>query len=253
MSRRLARHAVLLLSAFLASTAAQATWSVAAVHAETGTIGVAAASCSYMVYGIAEVLPGQGVVIVQAASSAEARAEGVRRLALGEPLARVLTAMRDVRWAPEQQQIALLSLKEEMPEAFSGPAIADRHDLGGGIGFSLQGNSLASAAVVPAMQQALGARDRWGDDLVMEAALMRALEAGALAGGDHRCPSGGRTAYLSLHRRSDAAQLPWLTLAVFGLPEDQGGSVNLLQVLFDAWLRDGHQHPSSRQFIVPRP
>jgi hypothetical protein len=67
---------VLLLSAFLASTAAQATWSAAAVHAETGTIGVAAASCSYMVYGIAEVLPGQGVVIVQAVSSAEGSAEG---------------------------------------------------------------------------------------------------------------------------------------------------------------------------------
>jgi hypothetical protein len=60
---------VLLPSAFLAGTAAQATWSAAAVQAETGTTGVAAASCSDMVYGSAKVLPGQGVVIVQAAGN----------------------------------------------------------------------------------------------------------------------------------------------------------------------------------------
>ena len=52
--------------ALLIAPASNATWSIAALNDETRTIAVAGASCSYMVYGIATVAPGEGVVVVQA-------------------------------------------------------------------------------------------------------------------------------------------------------------------------------------------
>ena len=41
---------------------AQATWSITAVNPETGEVGIAGASCTYSVWGIAGVAPGKGVI-----------------------------------------------------------------------------------------------------------------------------------------------------------------------------------------------
>ena len=81
--------AVFLVAAYI-SPDANATWSVAAINARTGTIGVAAASCSGGVYGIQAVVPGKGAVIVQAASSNEARQAAVALLRAGAPLDTIL-------------------------------------------------------------------------------------------------------------------------------------------------------------------
>ena len=72
-----------LLTALLTGAAvpqALATWSIIAIHPRTGTIGVAAASCSGGVYGIQAVAPGIGAVIVQAESNGDARGEAMRML-----------------------------------------------------------------------------------------------------------------------------------------------------------------------------
>ena len=90
---------ILAALALLTASNANATWSVAALNEETRTIAVAGASCSYMVYGIATVTPGKGVVLVQAASNAQARATAASMLANGESLQNILKHIRNDEYA----------------------------------------------------------------------------------------------------------------------------------------------------------
>src|SRR5688500_17031515 len=99
---------------FVASYAtpdAHATWSIATITPRTGTIGVAAASCSGGVYGIQTVVPGKGVVIVQAASNNDAREAAVAMLRKGVSLDTILAKITDPNsgYRPQRQQYALLS------------------------------------------------------------------------------------------------------------------------------------------------
>jgi uncharacterized Ntn-hydrolase superfamily protein len=52
---------------------ALATWSIIIVDPGTGEIGIAGASCTKNCYGIGEIIPGKGAIIVQAMSNSRAR------------------------------------------------------------------------------------------------------------------------------------------------------------------------------------
>jgi uncharacterized Ntn-hydrolase superfamily protein len=233
---------------------AGATWSIAAIHPRTQTIGVAAASCSGGVFGIQSVLSGVGVVIVQAESNADARREAVALLRDRKPLDAILARLTDPQsgFVPERQQFAVLAVgSTQHPRTYTGADTPDVHADLSGEHFSVQGNTLASTEVVPKTVAALGTPD-WPDDLAMARALMRALQAGATAGGDRRCGSAAsNSAFISLHRAHDPQDAPWLTLAVNRTAVGESSATDALAKLFTHWQREDMARSSTVTFVVP--
>lgn len=258
MTHRSAFGIPCLLAVFLAavfiSADANATWSVATVNARTGTIGVAAASCSGGVYGIQTVIPGKGVVIVQAASSNEARQAAVALLREGASLDVIMAKISDPAsgYSPQSQQYALLSSgAEPRPRTYTGAEVPGAKGSMGGDRFSVQANTMVSDEVVAKTAAALGPVD-WTDDLSMARALMRAMDAGADAGGDRRCgKANSNTAFIALHRKTDPEDAPWVELAVNSLPPGTQSGVAHLDTLFAQWLATGTDHASTRMFVEP--
>jgi len=244
-----------LISLVLASTTAQATWSVVAMNKKTGTIAVAGASCSYMVYGIAQVLPGKGVVIVQAASNENARAKAAAMLEQDASLPTILDAIKDTnsQFEPAQQQYALLSFKEfDTPLTFTGSEVSDSKGSVSGPGYSVQANTMVSDEVVRQVKANLGDTN-WNSDLDMAKAVMRAMNAGAKVGGDSRCKgSNSTTAFISLHKKDNNPNVPWLTLTIFGMEAGTKSAMRSLNPLFDNWLKNDTANPSTRSFVIPK-
>ena len=231
-----------------------ATWSIVAVHPRTGTIGVAAASCSGGVWGIQIVAPGIGAVVVQAESNNEARREAMKLLREHAPLDAILGKISDPAsgYAPQRQQYALLAGgADNRPRTYTGAEVPAIKGSAGGEHFSVQGNTLASDEVIPDTAAALGQAD-WPDDLAMAHALMRALAAGAAAGGDRRCgKAASNTAFISLHRATDRPEAPWVSLSVNYIPAGTASGTAALTALFAQWLREGMRRPSTAIFMVP--
>ncbi|TKR33529.1 DUF1028 domain-containing protein [Luteimonas gilva] len=247
------RLAIGLLAACAISDA-HATWSIVAANPRTGTIAVAAASCSGGVYGIQTVLPGKGAAIVQAASNNDAREAAVEMLRDGTPLDAILAKISDPAsgYAPERQQYALLSLAAgARPLTYTGAAAPGAKGSVVGDRFSVQANTMASDAVVAKTAAALG-RAEWPDDLAMARAVMRAMEAGAAAGGDRRCgKADSNTAFIGLYRKTDGQDAPWVELAINGIAPGAESGVARLRTLFQTWLRTGTMIGSTRTFVVP--
>jgi uncharacterized Ntn-hydrolase superfamily protein len=248
------RRCLLLLALFVTGNAS-ATWSIIADNPKTGTIAVAGASCSYLVYGIAEVVPGKGVVVVQAASNAQARADAAKWLAEDVPpdeiLARLTSASSD--YSPAEQQYALLVSDGKPPLAFTGDAVEGFNGSLGAAHVSVQANTMATDQVVPKTFAALSP-ESWEDDATMADAVMHALAAGAAAGGDKRCEgTGSATAFVSLFRKTDSPNLPWLTLVIFGLEPGSQDAVALLRARYRAWRETGMADSTTRLFVVPAP
>jgi len=243
-----------MISLVCASTTAHATWSVAAMNKKTGTIAVAGASCSYMVYGIAQVLPGKGVVIVQAASNENARAKAGAMLEQEQSLATILETITDTKsqFEPAQQQYALLSFSEfDKPLAFTGSEVSGAKASVSGPGYSIQANTMVSDEVVRKVAANLG-EINWHSDLDMAKAVMRAMNAGAKAGGDSRCKgSNSTTAFISLHKKDNNPNLPWLTLTIFGMEAGTKSAMQSLNPIFNKWLKNETANPSTRSFVIP--
>ncbi len=245
------KRIVQLLVAFAASTGtASATWSVAAVN--PGTIAVAGASCSYMVYGIASVVPGKGVVIVQAASNAQARKDATAMLVAGAPLDDIIAKLTDPAsgYEPAQQQYALLGVgKDARPRVYTGAEVEDTKGSAVSDHVSVQANTMVSDAVVRNTYAAPG-KAKWSSDTAMASAVMRAMDAGASAGGDKRC---GRvdsaSAYIGLYKKDDPPGQPWLEL--YGIEPGTASAMAHLDGLFTTWLGGAMRDRSTRLFVVP--
>ena len=243
-----------LLFLSLAAGKAHATWSVAAMNETTGTIAVAGASCSYMVYGIAQVLPGKGVVIVQAASNENARAKAAQMLEKDVSLSEVLATISDSnsQFEPAQQQYALLSFNEfNQPKTFTGSEVSGAKGSMSGPGYSVQANTMVSDDVVTQMAATLS-KKTWRSDVEMAQTVMHAMNAGATVGGDSRCKgSNSTTAFISLHKKDDNPNVPWLTLTVFGLEAGTQSAMQFLNPMFKRWVKTETANPSTRSFVIP--
>lgn len=245
---------VSLISLILTSTTALATWSVVAVNKKTETIAVAGASCSYMVYGIAKVLPGKGVVIVQAASNEVARVKAAAMLEQDASLTSILDTITDTnsQFEPAQQQYALLSFKEyDTPLTFTGAEVSGSKGSLSGPGYSVQANTMVSDEVVRQVAANLKGKI-WDSDLDMAKAVMLAMNAGANVGGDSRCKgSDSTTAFISLHKKENNPNVPWLTLTIFGMEAGTKSAMKTLNPIFDSWLKNATENPSTGSFIIP--
>jgi uncharacterized Ntn-hydrolase superfamily protein len=179
-----------------------ATWSVIAVDTRSGRIAVASATCvpaatfrKFPAPGVeglkdiqAIVAPGRGIAAAQARLDVTLENQRLiyRELRKGTPPQRILNMLRtdpDL----EQRQFAILDLagrsarftgRENPPAAL----VVAGWAAGSGIRFSIQGNSLASEAVVADSVAAFKAAAGTMTDRILAA-----MEAGDAAGGDRRC------------------------------------------------------------------
>lgn len=231
----------------LMAAPAAATWSVVAVDPETGEVGAAIASCiSAEVLGDPAaplipvvVVPGAGVGVSQGQLDVEAPGLIAELVGNGVDADEVVAALID----PERDP--LLALRQHgvvvlQNGAGDGGAQAGAHtgDDNGeiaaqrlGATVSVQGNLLASEAVIDDTFDAFEAADGAGDPLA--AALVEALSAGAAAGGDRRCD--GQTALfaqVAVAGPDDDPTRPGVLLTVLVTEGDGRNPVNELSL---AW------------------
>lgn len=219
---------VLVLAVCMAgSTPAHATWSVVAVDAETGEVGIAGASCSTGVQLIAGVVPGAGVVASQAATSFVGRDLATAMMADGEPATAIIDALRDEELYASPFRVGLdwlqygVATLRPSPTAgtLTGSSVpaewGGEHAQAGQAreSFAVQGNTLR-----PGVVDAMAAT--WRDDAAascrrpLAERLLRTLEAGRDAGGDNRCPiaASSLAAFLIVAQASDEPTAPSLRL-----------------------------------------
>jgi hypothetical protein len=201
--RRSARRLGCLLGAALLGLAlpapASATWSILAVDPRTGRTVIASATCvaqdaieRFPARGLMDVqaivVPGVGVAATQAVLDRTRRNREIirRELAAGTAPDRILQLLRRDRGL-ESRQIAIVDLRGRSA-VFTGRAnnrvaLARTGTVPGtDIRYAVQGNVLASAAVVEEAVRALVAAEGTVEDRVMAA-----MEAADAAGGDRRC------------------------------------------------------------------
>lgn len=216
-----------------------ATWSIIVIDPKTKEIGIAGASCTYSVYGIGAIAPGQGAIVVQAMSNNEARAKGLEMILAGATPSSILHTIRDSIYDPEQQQYAIVCLNDlANPAVYTGNlTTTDRGALTAN-GISVQGNTLVDSAELKAvMVAALKAQK---ENLPIEEVLIRALEAGATLGGDKRCGQRkAASAFLTVARPKDDPGNPYINLIVLGNNENVN-AVEALRKKFNGWKL----HPS---------
>ena len=215
------------------TTESCATWSVIAVDRQTGEIGIAGASCTFDVSGIASIVPPRGAIVVQAASSYFARMRGVALMGNNATPEAMLSAMRSDEFDPENQQYGLIVLDPHTaPLVYSGKQIVDWHGQKLGADFAVLGNMLVGEQVIAKAYQAF--EDNREQPLADR--LMLALKAGEEQGGDKRCGTQyARSAFLMIYRPKDDAITK---LAIQGI--DNGGkrAVTLLQQQFKYWRKE---------------
>jgi uncharacterized Ntn-hydrolase superfamily protein len=214
---------------------AYATWSIIAVDRKTGETGIAGASCTSDVTGIASVVPGKGAIVVQAASNYFARVQGAGLIDKGTPPDEILASIRDKQFDPEKQQYGLVTLYDDSaPLVYSGVSISNWRGVKLGADVAALGNMLVGQAVV---DDAFHAFDTNRDKSLAER-LVLALNAGANAGGDNRCGAQhARSAFLMIYQPQSDSNL---TFAVTGIKLGGKPAVVLLTEQFDRWKQERH-------------
>jgi uncharacterized Ntn-hydrolase superfamily protein len=262
--------AVLLVLAACAPPAVDtSTWSIAAADPATGDVGVAAASC-VPAFGdaLAALVPGRGAAVTQALFEVGNRNAVYDGLRAGLDAEAVLARVTDPVWDGDlgNRQYGVVTMGGGVVRAVAytsasreGLAVRDGLEQWGGalvstdgpLGVSVQGNILVGPAVVDDAYAAF-ARDEPGRNALPDR-LMRALEAGSVAGGDARCNDStirqtALTAFILAARGGDApyaapdigdtdqgtARAPWLAISVWN---ERGGDnpIPELRRRYDVW------------------
>lgn len=219
---------VLLTFALLGvASPASATWSIIAVDRNTSEIGIAGASCTFDVSGIASVVPGKGAIVVQAASNYFARMKGVDLMEEGASVQEVLSAMQADEFSPQRQQYGVITLQDtEGPLTYSGNDINTWKGARSASDMAVMGNILVNQSVV---DNAFAAFDS-NRHLPLGVRLIAALTAGADAGGDSRCgDQKARSAFLMLYSPETGSITE---LSVFGIEKGGQAAVPLLKEKF---------------------
>lgn len=253
------------------------TWSVVAVDPATGDVGVAVSSC-VPTFGdaVAALVPGKGAAATQAGFDVRNRNRVYEAIQEGLLAEEVILRVIDPQWdsATDRRQYGVvtmhdglvhtagfttpsrqgITLGEDGGERYAGVMADASH------GVSSQGNTLESPEVVSAPLDAY----RWEDPAGFNALpdrLMRALEAGSVAGGDVRCNSenvrqttamatilvarGGDEPYATENiGETDAGtpDAPWLALSVHTERLAENPLLELRRQ-YDAWRRTVELEP----------
>ncbi len=259
------------LGAGSGNTLDMTTWSVVAVDPANGDVGVAMASCvpNTLADALASLVPGKGAAATQAAFDVGNRNIVFAALKDGasaaEVIRRVADSTTDARLGNRQYGVVTMRGGKAETAGFTGKPMLDgataadsrrwagiRSDASRGV--SVQGNTLVSEAVVSNALAAFVWQDPTGFNKLSDR-LIRALEAGSVAGGDVRCISDSSrqtaaTAMIVVARGNDAPyatekigmsdqgtpQAPWLAISVTNA---LGGDNPLLELRrrYDAWRK----------------
>lgn len=204
-----------------------ATWSIIGVDRETGEIGIAGASCTFDVSGVASIVPSKGAIVVQAASNYFARMQGVKLMGDDADVKDILKIIKQDDFTPSRQQYGVISIKSDIP-----PVVETGVEVKGHKGarlagdFAVFGNILTGQNVLDDAFNGFNAlRDK---PLAMR--LMSALSAGANAGGDKRCKEQrARSAFISIYSPDTDAITH---LSIIGTPKGGEPAVELLAKRF---------------------
>lgn len=244
-----------LAAVVLFSGQAHATWSVIVLDRETRSIGLAGASCSDYVAGIAGFVPGKGAVIAQAASNWQAKTKAEELIRNGTAPDQILATIIDPGFDPDfsRQQYAIMTFDAlDKPVTFTGTDTEDYHGAITGDGFSTQGNMLPGSAVLEAVAMSIHATRKAKQPI--EEILLAALEAGASAGGDKRCGKQRATsAFITVIR----ADLPWwepyLNVNVHHVRQGGPNAVALVRGEYRRWKAHYRGSRSTSWAIAPEP
>jgi len=196
------------------------TWSIVAVDPRTHEVGAAAASCilsdEITIDDIAVLVPGTGAVVAQALANLDAARAIAEEIASGGSpavaLAEVTAPGADERLGVDVSRLRQYGAVtfEAGPVSYTGAWNGDWAGARAGRGVSVQGNILRGPEVV---EKALAAFEQDAGPCLAER-LLRALEAGALAGGDRRCVAelGALSAFVAVAQPGDARDEPSLRL-----------------------------------------
>jgi uncharacterized Ntn-hydrolase superfamily protein len=222
---------------------ASATWSITAVDPRTREVGIAGASCTPNVLAIAGVVPGRGVIAAQAMTNGAARLRGMEMLRAGASPDEILRTVTDPAFDPDfpDQQYGIAALGHA-PAVFTGEGNVAwmGHEVDADV--SVQGNVLAGPAVVRDAMAAFRAAARDTASRLADRLLL-ALEAGAAAGGDARCPGqSALSAFLVVAGPDDRRDAQHLRLYVNGQSEHGANPVTLLRQRYDEWRRLVREH-----------
>jgi len=237
--RSRAALAALALALVAAPPAARATWSIAAVDPATREVGVAGASCYPRVHVIGRVVPGRGAVAAQSIANLEGRDLAAERLAAGARPEEILAEL--TRRGFDKWQLPLHRFRQYGIAALGAPAASYTgvwsfpwKGAAQAEGVTVQGNLLRGPEVV---RDALAAFEQAGTDCALGERLLRALEAGAAAGGDRRCSQEqtALSAFLLVARPKDLEEMPTLRLVVPAREEGGANPVEQLRHEYDAW------------------
>ena len=216
---------------FFFHISAFATWSIIVLDNKTQTIGVAGASCTFQVSGIAKIITGKGVIIAQAYSDDGITNKGIDLLRNNASPLDILQALKDTTFDKEVtfRQYGILTFNHyDKPITFTGDSISyyPYAATSTSPGISVQGNTLADKKVVEEVHKAvLEARKK---NLSMEEILMIALEAGSKFGGDKRCGTQtATTAFIQIVKPTDT-YCSYLLLRIEGIKK---GGLNAIKVI----------------------
>ena len=247
------------------------TWSVVGVDAKTGDVGVAVASCVPS-HGdaVAALVPGKGAAATQAGFDIKNRNKVFDAIKQGLTAEEVIAQVTNPTWdsQTDRRQYGVVTMHNGFVRTagFTTPTRQGTTAGEDGVarfagvmadpsrGVSSQGNTLASAQVVQWPLDAYRWEDPTGFNTLPDR-LMRAIEAGSIAGGDVRCNQGSvrqttSMAAILVARGSDppyatenigmtdagTSKAPWLNLSV---RVDRGGENPLLDLRrqYDKWRR----------------
>ena len=208
------------------------TWSVVGIDPEIGDVGVAVASCvPTNGDAVAALVPGMGAAATQAGFDVDNRNRVFEAIKDGLTAEEVILHVTDPGWDDqlERRQYGVVTMHDGLVHVggFTTPlrqGISTGEDgspryagvmADASHGVSSQGNTLESAEVVGAPLDAF----RWDDPAGfnwLSDRLMRALEAGAVAGGDVRCNNERvrQTAAMAVILVARGGDLPYATESI---------------------------------------
>ena len=246
------------------------TWSVAAIDPETGDVGVAGASCvATHADALAALVPGKGAAATQAGFDINNRNVVYQALQEGLTAEEIVKRVTDpaVDSLTSRRQYGVVTLNDGAVHV-AGFTAPERRGVTGepdptrwaGVmgdpkwGVTVQGNTLVNERVVADGLEAFRWEDPTGFNTLSDR-LMRALEAGSVAGGDVRCNDEttrqtAALAFIVVARGTDPPYAtesigmsdqgtdtaPWLAISV---AVERGGDNPLLELRlrYDQWRR----------------
>ena len=254
-----------------AKTMEMTTWSVVAVDPLSGDVGVASASCvPSFADALAALVPGKGAAATQASFDIDNRNVVYEAIKEGLNAEQVIARVTDpsVDQETDRRQYGVVTLSDGVVHTagFTAPSREGTTEgtdgikrwagvmAHAGMGVTVQGNTLVNEAVVADGLEAFGWEDPTGFNELSDR-LMRALEAGSVAGGDVRCNNEttrqtAAMAFILVARGGDepyatreigmsdqgTSTAPWLAISVRG---ERGGDNPLLELRlkYDQWRR----------------